>query len=1454
MSSITAHVSRRSILVFGLLVGLAGLFEHAKPAMAQGRTITAGQVTDRETLKAFVVSVADSLERINDLNDVPGMQRALRNEGDWKQGDLYLVILSLEGVVIEHGGDPYIVETDISGLEDDTGKKVVQEIIAVDADGSFIEYTWDDLRDPDDEPDRVAFAIRYTSGFGVGDYILAGGFHMAINDPEERTLPDPPAVRASDVVDRETLKAFVKGSIQWYLDAVEEHDADAGAITIALREEGGPFREGAIYLFILTTEGYVFFHGADRTQEGEIRIDLEDLNGVRFIEELIEAATTGAGFVEYHFDDPSIMGDEELGSFKVSYAELMEVARYPGQHFVVGAGFYRRPVDNVPGITLAVSPAALSEGGDDQEVVVTATLSEDPVPVATIIDLSLEGTATSDDYDLEGTLEIIIPRDAASASTSLTFRVFDDGTAEGVETVVFRAVYEGNDLASATIALTDSPQFVTAADVVDRETLRSFVTSFRNYLDTIDTADEAVRLQADIRSAGIWRVPGMMYFVLFHPDGTVFLHADDPTRDGIDASNLEDDNGVLVVQKILETAAAGGGFVDYTWDDPEVEGVDPIRIASVSPPARVAFAIPYTLAQTGQTWVVAAGFNQYITSGEELELPEPPAVWARDVTDRETLKAFVKGAANWSEEAFARAGSGPEAPPAQIERALREEDGPWKHGAVYLFIFQDDGVLVFHGANASLENMNLYDHQDLNGVFYTREIIEAAQAGGGFVEYYFDNPDVVGDEASGSPKVSYAETATYGGTEYIIGSGIYFDVTEHTPDITLTVSPTAVSEDAGAQSVTVTATRTGMALPVATVIPLSLSGTATGDDYSVSGNLSISIPGGETEGSTRLTITPVRDDVYESGDETIIFTARFNGRDLGAATLKISDAFEAPAVSGVVPPVTLEAGGSETIDAGALFSGASPTYSASSSDNGVVEAVLSGATLSVTGVRKGSATVTLSARNAAGEASLVFGVTVTAVLAERETYTDILAAMGRGMLSSVSTTIGGRLAGGGDQGVVVGGRRIDGPAAAVSALAGATGHRSRDSSREMALMDDGRRRDGGRRWDGGRGDYLLRSSAFSYAFDDQTAGGRLRWGVWGAGDWQRFKNEPAAGASYDGNTRTAYLGVDLAARQRWMAGIALSYAMGRSDYDVAVASGSLEASLASVMPYARWSGEGCCTEVWAILGLGSGNVDDGTDASDLDMRMGMAGLRSRLASSGSMGIDVVGDAGLLRVSTSDGGSAALRGIAARVQRIRIGLEGSRSASMGGGATATPYVQVAGRHDGGDGRTGQGLEVSGGLRLNGNRVGVNARGRFLAVHTDQGYSEHGFSLVAFLNPDADGRGLTMSVAPRMGAGAGDSGMMWRDRPLAGSAMRGRNYARSLRAEVGYGLASSAGLLFTSFGEMYLYGGERRQVRIGTRVGAPVRSRRSGSLELSGARVDHRGGSVHHRIGFIGRMSF
>lgn len=143
-------------------------------------------------------------------------------------------------------------------------------------------------------------------------------------------------------------------------------------------------------------------------------------------------------------------------------------------------------------------------------------------------------------------------------------------------------------------------------------------------------------------------------------------------------------------------------------------------------------------------------------------------VEAHDVMDRDSLEAFVGQAK------------------AEVEANVSDYDdlydfadmefrpiGEWRQGPIYIFIIATDGVVLFHGANMSLEETSLWDHEDLNGVKYTQELIKAAEMGGGFVEYLFDNPDVMGDEEDGSPKVGYAELLTYGDKTLMIGSGFY---------------------------------------------------------------------------------------------------------------------------------------------------------------------------------------------------------------------------------------------------------------------------------------------------------------------------------------------------------------------------------------------------------------------------------------------------------------------------------------------------------------------------------------------------------------------------------------------------------------------------------------------------------------------------------------------------------
>ncbi len=148
-------------------------------------------------------------------------------------------------------------------------------------------------------------------------------------------------------------------------------------------------------------------------------------------------------------------------------------------------------------------------------------------------------------------------------------------------------------------------------------------------------------------------------------------------------------------------------------------------------------------------------------------------ITARDVVDKETLKAFVEAAKEYAKSyPFSE----------DIAEEFRQEGGKWKHESIYLAVLNSEGVIVFHAANADLEGQNLINFEDPNGVKYVQELIAATATGGGFVEYYFDNPavdenrdgELLGDPI-GSPKISYAIPITdpETGMELTLLSGFY---------------------------------------------------------------------------------------------------------------------------------------------------------------------------------------------------------------------------------------------------------------------------------------------------------------------------------------------------------------------------------------------------------------------------------------------------------------------------------------------------------------------------------------------------------------------------------------------------------------------------------------------------------------------------------------------------------
>lgn len=180
----------------------------------------------------------------------------------------------------------------------------------------------------------------------------------------------------------------------------------------------------------------------------------------------------------------------------------------------------------------------------------------------------------------------------------------------------------------------------------------------------------------------------------------------------------------------------------------------------------------------------------------------------------------------------------------------------------------EDRRLVFLGGERvimSLEPIDLEEDADGVRFFHSLIAIDLSFRWDGLVEYLWPDPLWPGDEEIrpdiGSPEVSYAHSLIYQdqhGTEahgLSIGAGVHYGLADHIPEIALSVDPGSLTEGAGPRPVTVAATLTGETLPVSTRLPLALSGTATGDDYSVSGELSVTIPPGARRGSAQLSFT-----------------------------------------------------------------------------------------------------------------------------------------------------------------------------------------------------------------------------------------------------------------------------------------------------------------------------------------------------------------------------------------------------------------------------------------------------------------------------------------------------------------------------------------------------------------------------------------------------------------------
>ena len=369
---------------------------------------------------------------------------------------------------------------------------------------------------------------------------------------------------------------------------------------------------------------------------------------------------------------------------------------------------------------------------------------------------------------------------------------------------------------------------------------------------------------------------------------------------------------------------------------------------------------------------------------------------------------------------------------------------------------------------------------------------------------------------------------------------------------------------------------------------------------------------------------------------------------------------------------------------------------------------------------------------------------------------------------------------------------------------------------------------------------------------------------WGRGDYGQMSSDDGS-LDWEGNLSRAQIGLDARPGAEMLTGLALSWAQGSFDYTAPLlgeerVDGTYETRMLSLHPYVGFSPGRL--GVWLTAGLGRGNldIDDqqgtvGQQSSDTSLRTASVGASGDLLASGPTQLRVKAAATVAQVEVE--GGAVENGQGNRIaeqtvsaNRLRLALKASHAYEAGMDGQVTPELEVALRQDGGDGLTGAGVEVGGGLRYEGGGFTLEAMARSLVSDGDDAveYQEWGAHLLLQRSAGTNGRGLSLRVMPTYGTQA-NSLTLW-ERSVAEVADRSTMNAQGqLRAEVGYGLAALGGRgVYTVYSGM-TQAPERMQLRLGTRF--EVDSSMSVSLESS--RWQRMAGASHGLL-LRGRLVF
>ncbi|MDT8357904.1 MAG: cache domain-containing protein, partial [Methanomicrobiaceae archaeon] len=253
------------------------------------------------------------------------------------------------------------------------------------------------------------------------------------------------------------------------------------------------------------------------------------------------------------------------------------------------------------------------------------------------------------------------------------------------------------------------------------------------YVYAREQGKEAALSEFNNRDGGF--VDGELYIFAYDLEGNTLALPFQPDLLGKNRWNARDVNGIFVIQEIIHAAKSGGGFVQYSYPDPEDRVVEP----------KISFVM-----MVDRSWVIGAGIYR---EGEN----DPFVRSGRDPGVRGALKSYVEEAIAYAREHGKTAAI----------REFNNQSGKFVRGNDYIYAYDYEGITLALPFQPELIGTNLSGLQDAFGVRTNWIQCLMARQGGGFVFLHWHNP---AHKMAIEPKLCYASPVD---DAWWLGAGVY---------------------------------------------------------------------------------------------------------------------------------------------------------------------------------------------------------------------------------------------------------------------------------------------------------------------------------------------------------------------------------------------------------------------------------------------------------------------------------------------------------------------------------------------------------------------------------------------------------------------------------------------------------------------------------------------------------